>query len=85
MIGSFVQLDLTHYSRAELKASDHRPVYAIIKAQVRVVDRAKKEAIRREVMQSVQVKKVQSQILAPIKNRELDRVVFCTYILRRGF
>ncbi|KAG0141200.1 hypothetical protein CROQUDRAFT_52064 [Cronartium quercuum f. sp. fusiforme G11] len=70
-------LDLTHYSRADLKASDHRPVYAIIRAQVRVVDRAKKEEIRRQVMQSVQVKRVQNQVLAPIQSCE-SRVI-CFY------
>lgn len=59
-------LDLANYSRAELKASDHRPVYAIIRAKVRVVDRVKKDAIRKEVTQSVSLKRVQSQVLGPI-------------------
>jgi hypothetical protein len=41
---------LAAYDRAELRTSDHRPVYAIFEAKVREVDQAKKERISREIM-----------------------------------
>ncbi|KAJ8473729.1 hypothetical protein ONZ45_g16188 [Pleurotus djamor] len=46
-------LDLSVYSRAELKGSDHRPVYAIFRCDVRVVDTLKKSALSRLLLESV--------------------------------
>ncbi|EJU06333.1 inositol polyphosphate phosphatase [Dacryopinax primogenitus] len=46
-------LDLSVYSRAELKTSDHRPVFAIFRAQVRVIDTMKRAALREELLQKV--------------------------------
>lgn len=46
-------LDVSRYERAELYTSDHRPVYAVVRAKVREVDRARRTAIRRGIMQEV--------------------------------
>ncbi|PWN44254.1 hypothetical protein IE81DRAFT_27792 [Ceraceosorus guamensis] len=45
--GSLTQ---TSYSRAELKTSDHRPVYASFKAEARVFDHDRRNAIRRNLL-----------------------------------
>ncbi|CAO1634899.1 unnamed protein product [Parajaminaea phylloscopi] len=44
------QLRQTTYSRAELKTSDHRPVFAIFLAEIRVFDKDRRNAMRREVL-----------------------------------
>lgn len=44
------QLNQTSYFRAEIKTSDHRPVYATFKAEVRIFDREKRNAMRREIL-----------------------------------
>lgn len=44
------QLKLSTYDRAELRTSDHRPVYAIFEAKVREVDEEKKDKITREIL-----------------------------------
>lgn len=41
------------YNRAEIRASDHKPVFALIRAKVRVIDRALKKSIRQEAMDSI--------------------------------
>jgi hypothetical protein len=46
-------LDLTVYSRAELKGSDHRPVFALMRADVRVIDTMKRTALSRLLFDSV--------------------------------
>ncbi|THH12240.1 hypothetical protein EW145_g127 [Phellinidium pouzarii] len=46
-------LDLVVYSRAELMGSDHRPVFAIFRAEVRVVDAAKRNALHHLLLDSV--------------------------------
>lgn len=46
-------LNLASYHRAELKQSDHRPVYAVFHATVRVVDVAKKNALHTQLLASV--------------------------------
>jgi len=46
-------LDLSAYSRAELRGSDHRPVFAIFRAEIRVVDILKKAALRKQLLESV--------------------------------
>ncbi|TKY85699.1 hypothetical protein EX895_005239 [Sporisorium graminicola] len=43
------------YSRAELRTSDHRPVYAAFVGPVRIVDQPKREAIRKELLQEKKV------------------------------
>ncbi|KAK2466082.1 hypothetical protein APHAL10511_001724 [Amanita phalloides] len=47
------QLDLTKYSRAELRGSDHRPVFAIFRAEIRVIDAAKRANLSRLLLASV--------------------------------
>jgi hypothetical protein len=47
------QLHLQRYHRAELRNSDHRPVYAVFDATVREVDHAKKDAIQKELVKSL--------------------------------
>ncbi len=39
------------YSRAELKTSDHRPVYATFVGPVRIVDHLKRDTIRKQLLQ----------------------------------
>ncbi|PAV21260.1 inositol polyphosphate phosphatase [Pyrrhoderma noxium] len=46
-------LDLVVYSRAELLGSDHRPVFAIFRAEVRIIDTARRDALRRLLLDSV--------------------------------
>ncbi|KAN0097411.1 SacI homology domain containing protein [Tylopilus felleus] len=40
-------LDLSVYSRAELRGSDHRPVFALFRTEVRIVDTVKRASISR--------------------------------------
>lgn len=47
------KLDLSVYSRAELKGSDHRPVYAAFRATVHVIDHEKKAILGRLLAESV--------------------------------
>ncbi|EMD40920.1 hypothetical protein CERSUDRAFT_111503 [Gelatoporia subvermispora B] len=47
------QLDLSVYSRAELKSSDHRPVFAIFRAEVRIIDHDKRADLSRLLLESV--------------------------------
>ncbi|KAI0089103.1 inositol polyphosphate phosphatase [Irpex rosettiformis] len=46
-------LSLTVYSRAELKGSDHRPVFAIFRAELRVIDHAKRASLSRLLLENV--------------------------------
>ncbi|KAF7432917.1 inositol polyphosphate 5-phosphatase [Pleurotus ostreatus] len=46
-------LDLSVYSCSELKGSDHKPVYALFRADVRVIDAYKKAALSRLLLESV--------------------------------
>ncbi|KAH9939988.1 DNase I-like protein [Amylocystis lapponica] len=46
-------LELSVYSRAELKGSDHRPVFALFSAEVRIIDHAKRAALARLLLDSV--------------------------------
>jgi len=47
------QMDLTKYSRAEMKGSDHRPVFAIFRATIRIVDHVKRAALNQQLLRSV--------------------------------
>ncbi|KAL0949308.1 hypothetical protein HGRIS_009384 [Hohenbuehelia grisea] len=47
------QLDLAVYSRAELRGSDHKPVFALFRASVRIVDAVKKAALARLLFDNV--------------------------------
>lgn len=44
------RLKQTMYARAELTTSDHRPVYALFQAEVRIFDRIKRNGMRREIL-----------------------------------
>ena len=46
-------LDLVVYSRAELKSSDHRPVFALFRTMVWIVDRAKRDALAGLLLENV--------------------------------
>ncbi|CAL1701192.1 unnamed protein product [Somion occarium] len=46
-------LDLSVYSRAELKSSDHKPVFALFRATVRVIDHATRFALSRMLFDNV--------------------------------
>lgn len=41
------------YNRAELKNSDHRPVFALFRTVVWIVDRAKRDALARLLLENV--------------------------------
>ena len=41
------------YNRAELKSSDHRPVFALFRTVVWIVDRAKRDALARLLLDNV--------------------------------
>ncbi|KAG5728501.1 Inositol-1,4,5-trisphosphate 5-phosphatase 1 [Termitomyces sp. T112] len=47
------QLDLSIYSRAELRGSDHKPVFGLFRAQVRIIDSVKKLALSRLLFNSI--------------------------------
>jgi len=46
------QLNLSVYSRAELRGSDHKPVFAIYNAEVRIIDRIKKATLSQMLLES---------------------------------
>ncbi|KAF4619399.1 hypothetical protein D9613_005124 [Agrocybe pediades] len=46
-------LDLAVYSRAELRGSDHKPVFAVYRAEVRIVDPVKKANLSRMLAEGV--------------------------------
>lgn len=46
-------LDCYRYQRAELRTSDHRPVYALFRSRIRTVDAAKRAALRKELLQQL--------------------------------
>lgn len=41
------------YHRAELRTSDHRPVYAVFEATVREIDESRKEQITKEIVRDI--------------------------------
>ncbi|KAF5393181.1 hypothetical protein D9757_001344 [Collybiopsis confluens] len=47
------QLNLSAYSRAELKGSDHKPVFAIFRPNIRIIDTIKRAALSRLLLNSV--------------------------------
>ncbi|KAF8897747.1 inositol polyphosphate phosphatase [Infundibulicybe gibba] len=47
------QLDLSVYSRCELRGSDHRPVFAIFRGEVRIIDPVKRAALSRLLLENV--------------------------------
>ncbi|KAF5388077.1 hypothetical protein D9615_000583 [Tricholomella constricta] len=47
------QLDLFVYSRAELRGSDHKPVFAIFRADIRIIDSVKRLALSRLLLESI--------------------------------
>ncbi|BGP13847.1 Inositol-1,4,5-trisphosphate 5-phosphatase 1 [Rhodosporidiobolus nylandii] len=51
--GRGADLDAFRYQRAELMASDHRPVYALFRARIRSVDEPKRAALRKQLLQEL--------------------------------
>ncbi|KAF9464340.1 inositol polyphosphate phosphatase [Collybia nuda] len=47
------QLDLSVYSRSELRGSDHKPVYAAFRAEVRIIDAVKRAALSRLLIENI--------------------------------
>ncbi|KAG8218684.1 DNase I-like protein [Butyriboletus roseoflavus] len=45
-------LDLSVYSRAELRGSDHRPVFALFRTEVRIIDTIKRAALSRLLLET---------------------------------
>jgi hypothetical protein len=46
------RFDLAVYSRAELKGSDHRPVFALFRSEVRIIDIVKRAALSRLLLEN---------------------------------
>ncbi|GAA5938180.1 hypothetical protein JCM3775_002909 [Rhodotorula graminis] len=46
-------LDCYRYQRAELRTSDHRPVYALFRARIRSVDHDKRATLRKQLLQEL--------------------------------
>ncbi|OJT12528.1 Inositol-1,4,5-trisphosphate 5-phosphatase 1 [Trametes pubescens] len=46
-------LDLAVYSRVELRSSDHRAVFALFRAEVRIIDHVKRAALSKLLLESV--------------------------------
>ncbi|KXN89554.1 Inositol-1,4,5-trisphosphate 5-phosphatase 1 [Leucoagaricus sp. SymC.cos] len=46
-------LDLSVYSRAEMRGSDHKPVFGIFRADIRVVDTVKKAALSQLLLENI--------------------------------
>ena len=46
-------LRLKDYNRADLRTSDHRPVYAVFEATIREVDHVKKDTMAKEILKSI--------------------------------
>lgn len=46
------RFDLAVYSRAELKGSDHRPVFALFRSEVRIIDVVKRAALSRLLLEN---------------------------------
>ncbi|PVF99952.1 DNase I-like protein [Serendipita vermifera] len=69
------QLDLEKYFRAELKSSDHRPVYALFRAEVRIVDQAKRSVLQKSLLQQITSTSSSEKLdekLAPLRNTAPD-------------
>ncbi|CAO1626593.1 unnamed protein product [Sympodiomycopsis kandeliae] len=49
------RLHQERYTCADLKTSDHRPVYSIFNAEVRIFDKEKRNSLRRELLSSAQL------------------------------
>jgi synaptojanin len=47
------QLELSAYSSADVRSSDHRPVYALFRAAVRIIDFAKRTALSQQLLRNV--------------------------------
>ncbi|WAQ92694.1 hypothetical protein PtA15_17A176 [Puccinia triticina] len=67
-------LKLMDYSRAELKASDHRPVYATLETKARMVDRVKKEIIKQEILESSEVGSLRDSLMMPLQTGDSSSV-----------
>lgn len=48
--GTGHRLEQLAYQRAEVMTSDHRPVYAVFRAEVRIFDKEKRNALRKEIL-----------------------------------
>ncbi|GAA6051835.1 hypothetical protein JCM3770_005490 [Rhodotorula araucariae] len=46
-------LDCYRYQRAELRTSDHRPVYALFRARIRTIDQSKRASLRKQLLQDL--------------------------------
>jgi len=69
------QLDLAMYNRAELRGSDHRPVYALFRAEVRIVDSAKKAMLSAVLLESVASTQPGERLEERLRTATLPKVV----------
>ncbi|KAF9514763.1 hypothetical protein BS47DRAFT_1376435 [Hydnum rufescens UP504] len=65
-------LDLSVYSRAELKGSDHRPVFGLFRAGVRIVDAAKKAALSQELLKGTTLTDLEGKLEAKLQALDID-------------
>jgi len=49
-----IELDISRYSRAEIKLSDHRPVFAILRARVKTVNVKARDALSSQILKQVE-------------------------------
>ena len=58
---------LKDYNRADLRTSDHRPVYAVFDATIRVVDQVKRDAIGKELLHIIRLEAGDGKLDAKIE------------------
>ncbi|GAA5885405.1 hypothetical protein JCM6882_009606 [Rhodosporidiobolus microsporus] len=61
-----VDLDAFRYQRAELMASDHRPVYALFRSRIRSVDEPKRSTLRKKLLQEIMANDLQDKMDAKV-------------------
>ncbi|KAH6915044.1 phosphatidylinositol phosphate phosphatase [Coprinopsis sp. MPI-PUGE-AT-0042] len=69
------QLDLAVYSRAGLKGSDHKPVFAIFRAEVRIIDSVKKAVLSQLLLESVASTQPGEKLDEKLKSTVLPKIL----------
>ncbi|GAA5968165.1 hypothetical protein JCM11641_003755 [Rhodosporidiobolus odoratus] len=65
-------LDAFRYQRAELTASDHRPVYALFRARIRHIDEQKRAVLRKQLLQDIMANARQEKIKAKVSRLSVN-------------
>ena len=69
------QLDLAVYSRAELMGSDHKPVFGIFRAEVRIVDPVKKAVMSQMLLETVTSTEDGQSLVDKLKETPLSKAL----------